>query len=279
MKINDDRGRRQAETLGARLSPTSPVARRPRTIVFDIETVGNFDRLPADVVKLLREKHARTVAKLPPLDPAVREPAESRAALSPWSGRVLCVGMFDTLTRRGRVVLEGGPLDGDDIFGLPDGWTAERGDERWMLEEFWRTVDPARGYDGGAPVARVASFNGRRFDGPFLQARSFVHGLRASRNLTPYRYSPDEHADVADLLTGYGAGSPESLDVVCRVSSIESPKGGGMSGAQVSEAYRDGRVAQVAAYCARDVVATATALERFETTLGDAFAPRARGWR
>jgi hypothetical protein len=130
-----------------------------------------------------------------------------------------------------------------------------------MLEEFWTTL---RKYD------RVVSFNGRRFDGPFLSVRSAVHGLKPSRNLAGYRYSIEEHVDLLEVLTFFGTTSWDqtpTLHAACVAFGVPSPKTEEIHGYTVDVFYRQGRLREIADYCRRDVEATAELFRRLEVTL------------
>ena len=133
-------------------------------------------------------------------------------------------------------------------------------DEPTMLREFWEKVDK---FD------RLVSFNGRAFDGPFLSVRSAVHALSPSKNLSGYRYSVESHIDLLEVLTFFGTVSRDqwpSLHSACVAFGIPSPKSAEMHGYAVGDAYREGRLAEVADYCRRDVEATAALFKRLETT-------------
>jgi hypothetical protein len=61
--------------------------------------------------------------------------------------------------------------------------------------------------------------------------------------------------DLLDELTFYGAMKRQPLHMYCRAYGIESPKGEG-GGAEVAELFRMKKFRDLAAYNARDVVAT-----------------------
>ena len=133
--------------------------------------------------------------------------------------------------------------------------------EREMLVEFWTAL---------SKFELFVSFNGRSFDGPFLSVRSAVHALQPSKNLSGYRYSVESHIDLLEVLTFYGTVSRDqwpSLHSACVAFGIPSPKSEEMHGYAVGDAYREGRLAEVAEYCRRDVEATAALFKRLESTL------------
>ena len=73
----------------------------------------------------------------------------------------------------------------------------------------------------------------------------------------------EPHCDLAEQLTFYnvsgrtGAARRFNLDFYCRAFGIESPKSQGVTGMDVSDLMAQERYLEIAAYCARDVVATA----------------------
>jgi predicted PolB exonuclease-like 3'-5' exonuclease len=222
------------------------------TVVFDIETVS-FPWLELDPV--LREKLVRKAE-----DPDDYQRKKKGGALAPYTGKVVVIAMANPETGRGVVWAEGG--GGRASEKSPDGlWDLVTCDEKTMLEEFWATL---RKYD------RIVSFNGRRFDGPFLSVRSAVHGLKPSRNLAGYRYSVEEHVDLLEVLTFYGTTSWDqtpTLHAACVAFGVPSPKTEEVHGYTVDVFYRQGRLREIADYCRRDVEATAELFRRVEPTL------------
>jgi hypothetical protein len=120
-------------------------------------------------------------------------------------------------------------------------------DEPAMLERFW---DKISGFNC-EPV--WVTFNGKKFDVPFLLARSARHEIERTRDdlVDTYPYSFDPHADL------YGAFQPcrYTLEDMCTLLGVD-PSKADFDGSQVAEAVADGRIDEVAAYCERDVEAT-----------------------
>ncbi len=223
-----------------------------KTVVFDIETVS-FPWLDLD--PMLREKLTRNAEDH---DDYLRR--KKGGALSPYTGKVVVIGMLNPETRKGVVWYESA---GERVSGASDDDLFEvvACDERTMLEEFWKTL--AR-YD------RVVTFNGRRFDGPFLSVRSAVHGLKVTRNLAGYRYSVEDHLDLLEALTFFGTTSWDqtpTLHAACVAFGVPSPKTEEVHGYTVDDFYRKGRLREIADYCRRDVEATAELFRRLEATL------------
>jgi 3'-5' exonuclease len=223
-----------------------------KTVVFDIETVS-FPWLDLD--PMLRERLTRSAT-----DPDDYRRRKKGGALAPYTGKVVVIGMLNPESGRGSLWYESAlpraaAPSADGLFDVV------ACDERTMLEEFWTTL---RKFD------RVVTFNGRRFDGPFLSVRSAVHGLRPSRNLAGYRYSVEEHLDLLEALTFFGTTSWDqtpTLHAACVAFGIPSPKTEEVHGYTVDDFYRQGRLREIADYCRRDVEATAELFRRLDATL------------
>jgi DNA polymerase elongation subunit (family B) len=222
-----------------------------RTVVFDIETVSRpwleLDPLQRGRLTRWAEDHEDFLRR------------KEGGALSPYMGKVIVIAMLNPDTGKGVVWHEAAERhetkseDGlFDIFARP---------EKDMLAEFWAAL---------SKFERFVTFNGRTFDGPFLSVRSAIHDLLPSKNLLGYRYSMDSHVDLLEVLTFQGAVSRDqapSLHSACVAFGIPSPKSEEMHGYAVGDAYREGRLGEIADYCRRDVEATAALFKRLETTL------------
>ncbi len=219
------------------------------TVVLDIETAGHpWDSLD-DAQKTYLQKNARTEeerARLP-----------ESLSLWPFTGKVIVVAMLNPESQRGSIWYEKG--DGRDEETSQDGRFRFVGDtEPVFLAEFWKTM---------RRFQRFVTFNGRRFDGPFLMLRSAALGVPATRNLVGYRYTLRPHTDLLEAITFFGASRKWNLDFACKALGVESPKEQGMDGFSVGPFYRAGRIREIANYCRRDVEATAGLFRKLEKTL------------
>ena len=186
-----------------------------------------------------------------------REALPDRTGLYPGLGKIIAIGMWLVADDRGLILLEGKSEETRDWSKVPNA-KIFRGDERALLEEFWRLV--ARSPKAGVP--RLVSFNGRGYDGPMLSIRSAQLGVRPSRNLLGNRFSIAEHCDLMEIFSFMGATRERySLEYWCRRFDVESPKGS-IDGSQVSRVYRAGRIEEIGEYCLRDVRATAALYRR-----------------
>jgi len=85
--------------------------------------------------------------------------------------------------------------------------------------------------------------------------------------LRPY-FNPTEDAiDLCDVLSSFSPQNKASLHELCRVMGLPG-KPDGIAGADVEGYYREGRIAEVAAYCETDVVNTYRVWLRYELFRG-----------
>jgi DNA polymerase elongation subunit (family B) len=222
-----------------------------KTVVFDIETVSfpwlELDPMQRERLTRYAEDHEDFLRR------------KAGGSFSPYTGKIVVVAMLNPDTGKGGVWYEAAErceVKSDD--GLFDFVGCA---EKEMLSEFWAAL---------SKFDRVVTFNGRTFDGPFLSVRSAIHGLLPSKNLLGYRYSMETHVDLLEVLTFQGAVSRDqtpTLHSACVAFGIPSPKSEEMHGYAVGDAYREGRLAEIADYCRRDVEATAALYRRLESTL------------
>jgi len=234
------------------VSPSAPRGEevsRPTTYVVDIECIG----VPW---KSLDEKtHEYLLGRCD--SDAEREAIPLRLGLSPGTGRVIVIGMWNVDKGTGGVLVEGRSKGWHD--GGPQGYRRFDGDEKELLEAFWKTV---------AGPHRVVTYNGRGFDLPYLMIRSAMLGVAPSRNFVGQRFSIDPHCDLQELLNFFGAvRTTYSLDYWCRRFGITSPKEDGLEGSLVQSYYDSGRLEEIVQYCCRDVRATAELYCRLRETL------------
>jgi len=217
-------------------------------VVFDIETLAypfeSFD----EAHQLYLTKQAKTEEE--------REEAIQRLSLSPLTAQVLAIGMLNPDTQQGKVFYLGpgetsSLLHGGLVSLVPCS-------EKEILEEFWKSVSYFK---------QIITFNGRGFDCPFVMLRSAILGVKPSKNLMGYRYSAQDHCDLLDQLSFYGATRRFNLDFYCKAFGIESPKEEGISGSDVGRLYGEKRYREIAEYCLRDVRATAELFQRWSTHL------------
>lgn len=217
-------------------------------VVFDIETLGfpleDFDEQQQEYLL----KFAKTGEE--------RIEAIQRLNLLPFTARIIAIGMLNPDTQQGKVFYQ---APKEEPFFSDDGMVEFiSGDEREILEQFWKTV---------SHYAQFITFNGRTFDCPFLMLRSAVLGIKPTRNLLPYRYSANESCDLMEQLTFYGAFRKFNLDFYCKSFGIKSPKSEGITGLDLGPLFHAGRYKEIAQYCLGDIKATAELFHRWQNLL------------
>jgi predicted PolB exonuclease-like 3'-5' exonuclease len=125
-------------------------------------------------------------------------------------------------------------------------------------------------------VARIAdlspqlvTFNGSAFDLPVIRYRAMVNGIAAPGLCArPYfnRYSGDA-LDLCDALSSFSSQAKATLHELCRVMGLPG-KPNGMSGSDVEQYFREGRLKEIAEYCESDVVNTYRIWLRYELFRG-----------
>lgn len=108
-------------------------------------------------------------------------------------------------------------------------------------------------------IERFVTYNGRGYDFPVLVHRSAALGVqfgkRAWQAFQEYRYKPDIHIDLLDVMTGHGAAVRVSLNAMCIAYGIDSPKAD-FQGSSVLEMVRGGNVDDLVTYNIGDCQAT-----------------------
>mgnify|MGYP000153289204 CR=1 FL=1 len=217
-------------------------------VIVDIETIG------ADF-EALDEKRQEYLLKYAGNDEE-RETVKNTLGLYPLTGEIVAIGMLNPETGKGVMLYQAGGEKAEDFE--EGGVLYEAGDEKELLEKFW---DFIKTYN------QVITFNGRGFDIPYLMMRSAVQGVRPSKNLLGYRFESQNHCDLLDQLTFYGATRKYNLDFYAKSFGIKSSKEEGVDGTMVGELYRQGKYLDIARYCARDLITTKEVFERWDRYL------------
>lgn len=213
-------------------------------LVFDIETVGvDFETLSESQQEFLL-RYTESEKDLLKKSELV-EDAKRYLSLYPYTAKIIAIGLFNTEKERAIVLYENSENDE---------WSAEGkiikykpASEAQMLKYFWKYASQAE---------KVISFNGRSFDLPFIMIRSAINKIKPSRNFLKNRFDSSHHIDLLEQLTYFGLTKKFNLDFYCNAFGIESPKSKGITGMEVKELYRAGRMKEIAIYCGEDVKAT-----------------------
>jgi len=213
-------------------------------LICDIETVGfEFESLSESQQEYL----LRYIEQEPDISKRETLTVETKRFLSlyPLTAKVVAIGLMNTETEKIMVLYES--ASDEDILIEEKGIKYKPMSELKMLQNFWQYVSKSE---------KVITFNGRNFDIPFLMIRSAMLQVKPTKNLMKYRYDTKEHVDLLDQLTFYGSTRKFNLDFYCHSFGIESPKSKGITGMEVKELYKAGRIKEIAIYCSEDVKAT-----------------------
>jgi predicted PolB exonuclease-like 3'-5' exonuclease len=206
-------------------------------IVLDIETVGqSAEDIPERALDYLYRSLERDGPDPEEVERR-RQDLLSRLGLDPTTGRVVCIGVLDSESSFERT------------FAEPD--------EKTLLESFWTWLE-------GARPSLFVTFNGRRFDVPYLSIRSAIHGIEPA---FPIPMSPGSHFDVREALEGDDKRRRGSLDYFCAIFGVPSPKME-MDGTLVGQAYAEGRIEDIERYCLADCRATLDLYRRLRPFYG-----------
>jgi predicted PolB exonuclease-like 3'-5' exonuclease len=127
--------------------------------------------------------------------------------------------------------------------------------------------------DGRGTGPMLVTFGGNGFDLPLLRYRSFalgvpLPGLYSGGNRNYWHRFGQDHIDLCDVLSTYGASTKPSLAEMAALASIPV-KIGGVDGSQVEAFVAGGRLGEVAGYCLTDVIATYCVFLRYAMVRGD----------
>jgi hypothetical protein len=170
---------------------------------------------------------------------AEAEAAFSRGGLSAVTGRVVCIGAVHKDTEMS--------------------WCGP--DEAELLHLFFEYVSAL-----GEPVTFVGHAIAG-FDLPFLRQRAIVHRRKAPLSLRKaWSSKPWDTEHVGDTMTLWSPDRDKriSLDRLCRLLGIPSPKAGGMDGSQVYGLWQAGELGKIADYCLADCRAALECYNRIQ---------------
>jgi len=144
-----------------------------------------------------------------------------------------------------------------------DGQNREDREER-LVREFWARVERFRGC--------LVTFNGRQFDLPVLELQALRYGCVVPHyfgedSMVRRRFQLGKHLDLYEFITNFGTYRIRGgFDLLLR--SIGLPGKGAIEGSQVQQLWEQGRLAEIHAYCRRDVIQTYFLLLRVELIRG-----------
>ena len=217
-------------------------------LFIDIETVpqrAGFDELPEHFQKLWDKKSTY-----------FREETQAaadvyeRAGIYAEFGRIICISAGVIIQKNGERFYRVKSFHDPDEKKLLSTFTD-------MLEKF--TSNPGK---------KLCAHNGLEFDYPYIARRTLINGLKLPRILDVSGAKPWEIKDrLLDTLQMWKFGDYKnytSLDLLCAVFSIPTPKDD-IDGSQVAQVYyMEGDLDRIIRYCEKDTLALANLMLRYK---------------
>lgn len=230
-------------------------------MILDIETIGHdFESFDEETQKSL----TRFMDADEDDDEYTREleGIKNELGLSPLTGEIVSLGLLDYHQDKGLVLYQSPGEEVEDL--VEEKITYRSVDEKKMLQIFWKKA---------LEYGEFVTFNGRRFDIPFILLRSAIHGLRPSKDLMRGRYLYQQaahasHIDLYDQFSFYGATYKKgSMHLYSQAFGLESSKSGGIDGGDVGELFKNKKYLEIAKYNGRDLWSTKALFDKWQDYL------------
>jgi len=179
-----------------------------------------------------------------------------RAGIYSEFGRIICISAGFIIQKNGYRYFRVKSFHNDDEKKLLSEFNE-------MLEKF--TANPGK---------KLCAHNGAEFDFPYIARRTLINGLRLPKILDISGAKPWEIKDrLLDTLQMWKFGDYKnytSLDLLCAVFNIPTPKDD-IDGSQVAMVYyHEGDLDRIIRYCEKDTLALANLMLRYK---GEAIIP------
>lgn len=223
----------------------------PEHILFiDIETVPQvekYEQLPERLQKLWDRK-ASQIGK----EGETPEQLFPRAGIYAEFGKIVCISAGKIYRDR---------ANGERRFRVKSFYGD---DERTLLAEFSEMLIKFM----ENPVHKICAHNGQEFDFPYMARRILLNGLKLPAILDIAGAKPWEIRDyMLDTMQLWKFGDFKhytSLDLLCAIFQIPTPKDD-IDGSQVCEVYyRDHDLARIKTYCEKDAFSVAQIFLRYK---------------
>lgn len=219
-----------------------------KLLFFDIETVSQYEELkelPEEKQKIWysyktnMEKRVTDPSRLPTVknvDDSYeywQEVYRQTAAFFPEFGKIACISMA-FVNKDGKVKFE-------SFYGE---------DEVDILKQTRNVFNKVDGLG-----FELCGHNIKGFDIPFMGKRYFINGLKPPKMFPSHDTKPWELklVDTKDVWQFGNNWSLGSLDLVCSVLDVESPKNGDVKGDSVTTNFWEGKHEEIKEYCEKDV--------------------------
>lgn len=215
-------------------------------LFLDIETVPqypDYHELPEEFRKLWDKKSDSFRGDEKPED------VYARAGIYAEFGRIICISAGVITQKRGERVYRVKSFHDES--------------ERKLLSSFNDMLDRFM----NSPGRCLCAHNGQEFDYPFIARRTLINGMRLPNILNMAGLKPWEMKEkLLDTLQLWKFGDYKnytSLNLLCAVFNIPTPKDD-IDGSQVARVYyEEGDLDRIVRYCEKDTLAVANLLLRF----------------
>lgn len=228
----------------------------PENVLFlDIETVPQsekLEQLPEQLQKFWIKKSSQIAGK-----GESEEELFGRSGIYAEFGKIVCISA-------GKIFRKGE----ERAFRVKSFYGP---DENSLLRDFAKVLENFM----LNPHHRICAHNGLEFDFPFIARRMLINGLKLPPIFDIAGAKPWEVREcLLDTLQLWKFGDYKhytSLDLLCTVFNIPTPKDD-INGSQVAEVYyKEGNYDRIARYCEKDTFAIAQLLLRYK---GEALIPQ-----
>ena len=210
-------------------------------IHIDIETIPSGE-LPT--TEWMLDNHPKTMSKADTIQKWA-EDAENKEAIHRKKS-------LDYL--QAQIIVVGAAKDDDDIVSF------QGDDEKEVLTQFDKWLG---NLDTNTPAYAhgICGYNIKKFDAPMLFARAVKYGLDRIQQLVQFRPFDERVYDVMEMAYPMLRNEYVSMDNLCAFLGLEGK--GEIDGSMVYDYYKEGRLAEIAEYCRKDVEKTRTLYHKF----------------
>lgn len=215
-----------------------------------VSTAATYHELSPEMQYLWREKAARLIKQYdaPLDDEAAAQVFIDKAGIFSEYGKIVCISVGFFHKKEGVEVFKLNSYYGDD--------------EVKLLKEFADLLDNKLGR-----IRNICGHNIKEFDIPYICRRMVINGLELPAKLQISGKKPWDLNYLVDTMDAWRFGDRKNftpLKLLTALFGIPSPKSD-IDGSQVGRVYwEDGQVERIAAYCERDVLATAQLVRKFK---------------
>ncbi len=127
-------------------------------------------------------------------------------------------------------------------------------DEQKILSQGWEHLAELQKH---FKKITIITFNGYRFDVPFLLIRSAINGVEKTLNINTNRWAMEDsnHFDLMQFLSGYGEYPFVSLEISCRKLGVAVPESA-ISATEIASSYHKGDWGSIIEHSRRNLLLT-----------------------